>query len=196
MNDWRTILEEHFPPPDDAAAESRWAELLERHNIGDTVTGRVIAKAHFGAWIDISVGFPALLELPYIRGLTPEKYRADEWCPLDSSLSAVLIGLAWDPGSPQIRLAQVKQDYAEVSSEERERINGLFAGLKSLDEVIAKIGLPTLDLPEGVVESDGRRYRRVEYHTLSETSKVIVVAREDRLEVEIRPNHLGETDWA
>src|SRR3954447_20761929 len=62
-------------------------------------------EPHFGAWVDLGVGFPALLEIIVIAGLTPERYRAGDWCPVGSEVSAFVGGFHDD--SHQVGLWQV-----------------------------------------------------------------------------------------
>ena len=79
--------------------------LKERLHVGRSVTGVVFARAPFGAWVDLGVGFPALLEIICIAGLTPERFRAGDWCPVGSEVTA-FIGDFRDRGR-QIYLWQV-----------------------------------------------------------------------------------------
>jgi hypothetical protein len=108
-SDWGRLLSEHFPTREPAAIEREWTALKRRLSAGETVSGTVVAKAPFGAWIDIGVGFPALLEIILMEGLTPELYRADEWCPLGSEVTAFVGGFrdhAHQIGLWQVRLGQ------------------------------------------------------------------------------------------
>jgi hypothetical protein len=85
-------LDRLFPghrSPDRAAD---WEALKQRLAYGRSVTGTVVAKSPFGAWVDIGVGFPALLEIVVIAGLTPERYRAGDWCPVGSEVTAFVGG--------------------------------------------------------------------------------------------------------
>jgi predicted RNA-binding protein with RPS1 domain len=67
-------------------------------SVGDKVTGVVIARAHFGAWIDLDVGFPALLQIIEILELMmPGAYRAGDWCPVGSVVSASVTGFLESP---------------------------------------------------------------------------------------------------
>jgi ribosomal protein S1 len=110
-DDWSQLLSEQFPAVHEA--DRRWDEFKQLKTIDQEVLGTVIAKAPFGAWVDIGAGFPALLELPNIAGLTPEKYRADDWCPIGSQVQA-LIG-RFDDRNRQIRLWQVKPRQSPVA---------------------------------------------------------------------------------
>jgi ribosomal protein S1 len=106
--DWGRLLSERFPARDDAEAERAWQALQQRVPVGQSVTGTVVAKAPFGAWIDFGVEFPALLEVPNVAGLTPERYRADDWCPVGSEVTAVV--LMYRDRGRQIYLGQVGVD--------------------------------------------------------------------------------------
>jgi hypothetical protein len=53
----------------------------------------------------MGVGFPALLEILVMTRLTPERYRADDWCPLGSEVTAFVSN--FDDKHHQIRLWQV-----------------------------------------------------------------------------------------
>jgi ribosomal protein S1 len=103
---WGRLLSERFPARDPAQAEREWLALQRHVAIGQSVTGTVVTKAPFGAWIDLGIGFPALLEINCIAGLTPEKYRADDWCPIGSEVTA-FVGEFRDRGH-QVYLWQVR----------------------------------------------------------------------------------------
>ena len=67
---WRKLVGTHFD-----------FKLTEMPEIGDRVTGTVVANAPFGIWLDIGVGIPSLLE---IIQLDPVKYSPKnypEWMP-------------------------------------------------------------------------------------------------------------------
>ncbi len=108
-SDWGRLVSDRFPIRDPITAEQDWTALKERLSVGETVNGTVIAKAPFGAFVDIGVGFPALLEIVVMAGLTPEKYRADEWCPLGSAVTAFVGGFrdySHQVGLWQVRIGQ------------------------------------------------------------------------------------------
>lgn len=113
---WGRALAERFPTDRMSEAElarneEEWAALKFRLPTGQQVTGVVIAEAHFGAWIDIGVGFPALLEIVCFAGMTPERYRANDWCPIGSEVTAFVCSFK-DRGH-QIGLYQVRPGGAE-----------------------------------------------------------------------------------
>ena len=87
-------MNERFYKHDSPEAAGAWEALKERLPVDSVVEGVVDAKSDFGAWIDIGVGFPALLEVVYIEGLTPERYQSGEWCPVGSNVRAMVLGYA------------------------------------------------------------------------------------------------------
>ena len=89
---------DRFYRDDSPTTQQAWADVQRRLNVDSPVTGVVFSKAHYGAWIDLGVGFPALLEIPYVAGLTPERYRADEWCPVGSTVHAFVLGFRAEAG--------------------------------------------------------------------------------------------------
>ncbi|MHB1558360.1 MAG: hypothetical protein ACYC61_12945 [Isosphaeraceae bacterium] len=94
-----------FPGYRSPERAAEWESLKERLVPGLRVTGTVVARSPFGAWIDLGVGFPALLEILVMDGLTPEHYRAGDWCPIGSEITAFVSSLRDD--FRQIRLLQV-----------------------------------------------------------------------------------------
>jgi ribosomal protein S1 len=81
-------LDKLFPAHRSPSRSAEWDALKQRIAVGQTVTGTVVAKSPFGAWIDLGIGFPGLLEILVIEGLTPERYRADDWCAPGSEVTA------------------------------------------------------------------------------------------------------------
>ena len=60
--------------------DADWSTVTARVKVGDIATGVVVGRAPYGAWVDIGVGVPALLLIVDVDGLTPERYRAGDWC--------------------------------------------------------------------------------------------------------------------
>lgn len=178
--------------------EVRWAKLLTDLRAGDSVTGAVIAKAHFGAWVDIGVRFPALIEIPYVRDLTPERYRADDWCPIGSTIKARILGFA--TSMYQIRLAQVRQTWSVIAPEERRRLESLVADVRSLSDAIEKLGPPTHDIPGGRLSFDpatkaSRSHRVLIYEGPSRNACVHLIERNAQdPELEILRRQTGVED--
>ncbi len=106
--DWGHLLSERFPRRDTIEAALDWAAIKKRLVVGQQVSGVVIARAPFGAWVDIGVGFPGLLEIICIKDLTPERYRIGDWCAVGSEVMAFVGGFRDD--NCQIGLWQVRHD--------------------------------------------------------------------------------------
>lgn len=85
-------LERLFPGHRSTVRSSEWEGIKSQLVFGQHVIGEVVAKFPFGACLDLGVGFPALLEIPVIADLTPEKYRAGDWCPVGSQVTARIGG--------------------------------------------------------------------------------------------------------
>jgi hypothetical protein len=101
-------LERCFPgyrSPERAAA---WNAAKAQLPNDSSVTGVVVAKYPFGVFVDIGVGFPALLEIIFIDGMTPEQYRDGKWSPTGSSLTAFIRWPEIEDGSRQIGLWQIR----------------------------------------------------------------------------------------
>lgn len=90
-DDWGRIVAERFPPRNQP--EPEWELVRQQLAVGQTVEGTVVAKAPFGAWLDIGVGFPALLLIPDVEGLTAESYREDNWCGVGTAISVNVVSL-------------------------------------------------------------------------------------------------------
>ena len=97
--------------------EDDWQAVVEQLSEGQTVSGTVVARAPFGAFIDIGVGFPACLQIILIREMDHESYVANEWCPVGSRIVATILRI----DSRQIALEQVP--YEEVIRKGRERLD-------------------------------------------------------------------------
>jgi ribosomal protein S1 len=103
-------LDRPFPDHRSASRAAEWEALRARLAYGQSVSGTVVFKSPFGAWVDLGVGFPALLEITGIAELTPEKYRAGDWCPVGSEVSALVGGFS--SRSHQIGLCQCRSNRA------------------------------------------------------------------------------------
>src|SRR5436305_7835800 len=103
-------LDTHFLAHRSMERVAEWEAAKARLPMGSRVSGVVIARYPFGVFVDIGVGFPALLQIVCMEGLTPERYQADDWCPVGSSVSAFIGGFSDD--SRQIGLWQVRPKWA------------------------------------------------------------------------------------
>ena len=78
---WQDDIRACFPDWGTASASARGREARAGLRVAQTVRGTVIARAPFGVWLDVGVGFPALLLVPHMRGaklrrITFEDYPA------------------------------------------------------------------------------------------------------------------------
>jgi hypothetical protein len=107
-------LDRLFPGYRSGERAAAWEAAGARYPIGSSVQGIVVARYPFGVFVDIDAGFPALLEIVRMAGLTLERYRADDWCPVGSAVEAFVGG----HGERQIGLWQVQpgQRHAEPGS--------------------------------------------------------------------------------
>ena len=103
---WERLLSARFPSRDAVEVEREWVALKQQFSFGQSVSGVVVAKAPFGAWVDIGCGFPALLEIVCVAGLTPERYRSDDWCAIGSDVTAFVGG--FNDTNHQVGLWQVR----------------------------------------------------------------------------------------
>lgn len=76
---WQDDIRERFPNWGTAHAAAGWPEVRFALRTDQEVRGTVIARAPFGVWIDIGVGFPALLLVPYMRGANVRRITFDEY---------------------------------------------------------------------------------------------------------------------
>ena len=85
---WRNEIERTFGDYESPELESAWQAVIQSLKLGQSGTGEVVARAPYGAWIDLGVGFPALLQIIMMRDMDHETYLADEWCPVGSQVEA------------------------------------------------------------------------------------------------------------
>ena len=102
---WGVLVSARFPPRNPSTVREEWDALKVQLSVGQTVKGEVVAKAPFGAWLDLEVGFPGLVLIPDVAGLTPERYREDAWCPIGSTVTAVV--LQFNDRTFQVRVGQI-----------------------------------------------------------------------------------------
>lgn len=85
-------------------APEEWNEIKQKWEIGTQVEGIIVHKAPFGDFIDVGVGYDALLEIIEIKDLTQEKYCQGDYNPMGSVVKAKVV--AFDDTNKQIRLTQ------------------------------------------------------------------------------------------
>lgn len=92
-----------YRSPDQAAS---WATAKSHLPLGTTVSGVVIARYPFGAFVDIGVGFPALLEIILMDAPVAERGQS---YPVGSSVTAFIGGFRDD--ARQIGLWQIMPEW-------------------------------------------------------------------------------------
>lgn len=75
---WQDDIRACFPNWGTVNAGACWPEV----RVGQAVRGTVIARAPFGVWLDIGVGFPALLLVPYMRGAKLRRITFEDYPPV------------------------------------------------------------------------------------------------------------------
>lgn len=114
VNDVLAGLFPGYLSPERAAA---WEAAKNRFALGSKVQGNVVAKFHFGVFVDINAGFPSLLLVVRMRGADQHPYMSMERYPaIGSAVEARVCG--WTGGSHrQIGLTQLERDPSWESSE-------------------------------------------------------------------------------
>ncbi len=111
--DWKKALCKRFPHRLESDVAMDWERVKVRLSVGAEVTGEVVARAPFGAWLDIGIGFPALLEIIELTDLTHEAYRIGDWCPLGSQVCAWVTGFKDDQRQVYLSQRRVPTSYRE-----------------------------------------------------------------------------------
>ncbi|PWQ96407.1 hypothetical protein [Leucothrix arctica] len=107
-SEWDEILKDEFGDYASEEHEDRWLGVTKDLERGDPVEGVVLAHSTFGVWVDIGLGFPALIEIIHIVNMTPEKYRKDDYYPPGSKIEAMIRSCT--TRGHQIRLEQIAND--------------------------------------------------------------------------------------
>jgi len=114
---WHDEIKRIFGDYESPELESDWQAVVESLAVGQSITGKVVARAHFGVWIDLGVGFPALLQIVMMRDMDHATYVADEWCPVGSQVEAQVRRL----NERRIGLEQIPFD--EYLQAKKEQVN-------------------------------------------------------------------------
>lgn len=72
--------------------EDKWKDVRAKLQIGDEVEGKIMHTAPFGDFIDIGVGFPALLQIVDMLDMTPENYREGNYSQIGNIVNAKIVG--------------------------------------------------------------------------------------------------------
>ena len=99
---------ERFPKPWDSEENLAVAANLE---VGQQVSGEVVWRKHYGVYLDIGVGIPALLLIVRIKGITPDNYESI--CAVGTRMNARVFIVPKKSPSPiltQIVLTQLEEE--------------------------------------------------------------------------------------
>jgi transcriptional accessory protein Tex/SPT6 len=91
--DWGEDLLSRFPDWGTSEALSRWPEVRSRLEVGQAVSGVVIARAPFGVWLDIGVDWPALLLVPEMKDARTRRIRFEDYPELGAIVDGWVVAL-------------------------------------------------------------------------------------------------------
>ncbi|MEM6260433.1 MAG: hypothetical protein AAGI37_19335 [Planctomycetota bacterium] len=90
---WGDDLKAAFPDWRKESGLRRWPEVLRELSVGQAITGKVVARAPFGVWLDIGVSFPALLLVPNMKDAKSRRISFDEYPVLGGQVSGRIVSL-------------------------------------------------------------------------------------------------------
>ena len=111
---WREQLEAHF---------KGWPELDQQSqddipSIGSVVTGVVVARAHFGVWLDVNCQIPALLLVVEFKDAGGRRHEFDDYPAIGDIETATVVARKLSGPMPQLGLSQIRiEDRFESSGE-------------------------------------------------------------------------------
>ena len=83
-----------------------WAAVRTRLGVGESVRGRVIARRPFGVFVDIGVGFPALLEVIQFASARERRYSFEDYPAVGETITAPVV--AFNDPNRQVTLTQLE----------------------------------------------------------------------------------------
>jgi len=75
------------------AKAGEWAAARAGLGVGESVRGRVIARRPFGVFVDIGVGFPALLEVIQFEGARRRRYDLEDYPAVGDTITARVVAI-------------------------------------------------------------------------------------------------------
>jgi hypothetical protein len=94
LENWGKELKNAFPDWDAGKSNhDSWDEAVDDLQIGEEVSGTVVDRAPFGIFVDIGVGFPALLQIIMIREFDRDQYFFGDGWPIGADVKANIRGL-------------------------------------------------------------------------------------------------------
>ena len=90
---WSEVIKEIFGDFESEERSDDWEKVKASLKKDEEVSGTVVARAPFGVWLDLGVGFPALIETIVITGMDRNMYEEDNYCPVGSIVRAKVSGI-------------------------------------------------------------------------------------------------------
>lgn len=82
------LFQIRFPDWGTDAALNRWPEVQAKLTVGQAIRGDVVARVPYGVWLDIGVGWPALLQVPEMAGARTHPIKFEDYPPLGATIDA------------------------------------------------------------------------------------------------------------
>jgi hypothetical protein len=90
---WAEDVQSRFSHWGTETALDGWPQIRTALQVGQTVSGTVIARAPFGVWLDIGVDHPALLLVPEMRGARERRIAFEDYPLLGAIVDARIVAL-------------------------------------------------------------------------------------------------------
>jgi ribosomal protein S1 len=108
----------HFGDYLSDSRRGEWERLKSQLRGGERLTGKVVARLPFGVFVDVGVGFPALILVPDFEGAAARPYTSLDMYPaVGATVSGAILLI--DDRHRQIRLVQrtlSPEDLAAIGS--------------------------------------------------------------------------------
>lgn len=92
-----------------------WSEARSGLAVGQMISGRAVDRRPLGVFVDVGVGFPALLEVVRFEGARQRRYDLKDYPTVGDTITARVA--AFNDGSRQVGLSQLEPDPYQVRSE-------------------------------------------------------------------------------
>lgn len=104
---WRDDLRARFSDWETEAALARWPEVRASLTPGQSLSGEVVAHAHFGIWLDAGLGFPVLLLITRMTGIPKSPDYRESYPAIGSTVEGRLVALG---SRGEIGITQLESD--------------------------------------------------------------------------------------
>jgi hypothetical protein len=106
-HEWMNDIRARFPDWQTDDATARWPVVKARLSVGQEVSGKVIARAPLGVWVDIETGHPALLLVTEMARAADRPIKFVEYPAIGAIVTATIVTLG---DRAEIGLAQRCRD--------------------------------------------------------------------------------------